>query len=73
MATLTYEEKRKSRDLLPQFMSALGMNTSVHQATKQLGMPYSALHRWTGGQAHLPTKYHERVEAFITNQSRKAP
>lgn len=65
MASLTYEEKKKSRDMLPPFMSALGMSVSIQAVTKRLGMPYSALHRWTGGQAHLPTKYHERVEAFI--------
>lgn len=71
MASLTFEEKKKSRDMLPLFLSELGMSVSIQSVTKRLGMPYSALHRWTGGQAHLPTQYHARVEEFIAQGAKK--
>lgn len=58
---------RASRELLPSFLAALGRRgMSLADAARDIAdVPYSAISRWTGAQADLPQKYHERVMGWV--------
>jgi hypothetical protein len=59
---------RASRELLPMFLAVIGQRKmSLADAARSLaGVPYSAISRWTGGQAELPPKYLEAVTEWVT-------
>ena len=59
---------RASRDLLPLFLSAIGSKgMSLADAARDIAsVPYSAISRWTGGNADLPPKYLEAVTAWVS-------
>jgi hypothetical protein len=65
MANLTYEQRRKSRELIPLFLAACGMDKSITTAANEAGVPYWIVHRWTGGNAHLTEKYQPAILAYI--------
>ncbi len=59
---------RASRELLPLFMGAIGRRgMSLAAAARELAsVPYSAISRWTCGDADLPPKYLEAVTAWVS-------
>lgn len=59
---------RASRELLPLFLGAIGRKgMSLADAARDIvSVPYSAISRWTGGQAELPPKYLEAVTAWAS-------
>jgi hypothetical protein len=59
---------RASRELLPTFLAAIGQRgMSLADASRSLvGVPYSAISRWTGGNADLPPKYLEAVTEWVS-------
>ena len=59
---------RASRELLPLFLSAIGRRgMSLAEAAREIAsVPYSAISRWTGGNADLPLKYLEAVTAWVS-------
>ena len=63
--TQTYEEKRISEELRPQFLAAMGPDTSMDRAAEWLGVPRSVLARWIGQDAGLAVEHHESVRRFI--------
>ena len=58
---------RASRELLPLFLAATGRKgMSLTEATREIvSVPYSAISRWTGGNADLPPKYLEAVTSWV--------
>ena len=58
---------RASRELLPTFLSAIGRRgMSLADAARELAsVPYSAISRWTGGNADLPPKYLQAVTEWV--------
>ena len=59
---------RASRELLPTFLGAIGRRgMSLSDAARELAsVPYSAISRWTGGNADLPPKYLEAVTEWVS-------
>lgn len=61
----TYEEKRTANKLLPQFLGALGPDTSVKAAAEYMGVSHRVLTRWSGQGAGLPVEHFDKVKEFI--------
>ena len=61
----TYEEKRTANELLPQFLGALGTDTSVKAAAEYMGVSHWVLTRWAGQEAGLPVEHFDKVKEFI--------
>lgn len=59
---------RASSELLPLFLGAIGRRgMSLADAARELvGVPYSAISRWTGGNADLPPKYLGAVIGWVS-------
>ena len=59
---------RASRELLPPFLGAIGRKgMSLAEATREIAsVPYSAISRWTGGNADLPPKYLQAVTEWVS-------
>ena len=59
---------RASRELLPVFLAAIGRKSmSLADAARDIAsVPYSAISRWTGGNADLPPKYLQAVTAWVS-------
>ena len=59
---------RASRELLPLFLAAIGRKgMSLADAARDIAsVPYSAISRWTGGNADLPPKYLQAVTEWVS-------
>lgn len=61
----TYEEKRTANELLPQFLAAMGPDTSAKAAAEYMGVSVWAITRWIGQDGGLAIEHFEKVKEFI--------
>ena len=61
----TYEEKRTAEELRPQFLAAMGHDTSIVRAAEWTGVSYCVLTRWFGQEGGLALEHHDAVRRFI--------
>ena len=61
----TYEEKRTAEELRPQFLAAMGHDTSIVRAAEWMGLSHYVLTRWVGREGGLAIEHHEPVRRFI--------
>lgn len=61
----TYEEKRAADEMRPQFLAAMGHDTSMDRAAEWLGVSHYVLNRWIGQDTGLAVEYHDAVRRFI--------
>ena len=69
----TYEEKRTSEELRPQFLAAMGPDTSIVRAAEWIGVSHYVLNRWIGQDAGLAIEHHEPVRRFIAQKPVLSP
>ena len=69
----TYEEKRIAEELRPQFLAAMGHDTSIVRAAEWMGLPRSVIARWIGQDTGLAIEHHDAVRRFIEQKPGLCP
>lgn len=73
MRKLTNEEQAASNDLIAPFLSAIGKDTSISEAARQMGIAGRIVSQWVCGDRNLVAQYHAQVKAFIAGPPKPAP
>ena len=73
MRKLTDEEQAASDSLIAPFLSALGKETSISEAARQMGIARRIVGQWVCGDRNLVSRHHEAVRALIANPPKPAP
>ena len=69
----TYEEKRTADELRPQFLAAMGHDTSIVRAAEWMGVSHYVLTRWIGRDTGLAIEHHDAVRRFIEQKPVLSP
>ena len=73
MRKLTDEEQAASDSLIAPFLSALGKQTSISEAARQMGIARRIVSQWVCGDRNLVSRHHEAVRSLIANPPKPAP
>ena len=73
MRRLTDEEQAASGGLIAPFLSALGKDTPISEAARQMGIARRIVSQWVCGDRNLVSRHHEAVKALIANPPKPAP
>ena len=73
MKKLTSEEQVASDSLIAPFLAALGKETSISEAARQMGCARRIVSQWVCGDRNLVSRHHAAVKALIANPPKPAP
>ena len=73
MRRLTNEEQAASDSLIAPFLAALGKQTSISEAARQMGITRRIVSQWVCGNRSLVAQHHEAVKALIASPPNPAP
>ena len=73
MRRLTDEEQVASDSLIEPFLAALGKETSISEAARQMGIARRIVSQWVCGDRNLVSQHHAAVKALIANPPKPEP